>query len=236
MKLRTICLLFVIVAIVACGGAAEEPVADTAVPEPVADAPMDDAAALDARTEYFVTHYNMHHPDMVAELYAEGAVVLGADGSVRDGKAAVLEGLEAAMASTPTVSVDVADRVINGDWAVTHGTWGMEAMPEGAPAPLATEGHFFNVSQKIDGEWKTTWNITNYHAEPPEGTPFVEGMGEGEEPPELTDSPLAEVADYYATHYNMGHGDMVASRYAEDGMAAFANMPEAMGRAAIAER
>jgi hypothetical protein len=90
------------------------------------------------------------------------------------------------------------------------------------------------VSHKIDGEWKTAAVITNYHADPPEGTPVAEGSSEP--PPELADSALAEVSAYYATHFNMGHGDMVAGRYAEDGLAAFANLPVATGRAAIAEQ
>ncbi len=233
MKLRNIWLFVLIVAVAACGGAADEPVADTAAPEPVADAPMDDAAALDEMTEYFVTHYNMGHADMVAELYAEDAVFLAADGAVHDGRPAILASLETAMASDPTLSLDVADRVIIGDDAVSHGVWGMEMTPEGAPGPLALDGHFMTVSRKENGEWKTAAVITNYHAVPPEGTPVGEAPAEA--PPELTDSALSELADYYETHFSMGHGDMVASRFAEDAMAAFANQPALTGRAAIAE-
>ena len=138
------------------------------------------------------------------------------------------------MESSPTVALEVADRVITGDWAVSHGVWNLEMTLEGAPGPLALEGHFMTVAQKVDGEWKTAGVVTNYYADPPEGTPVGEPPSEA--PPDLTDSVLAELADYYATHYSMGHGDMVASRYAEDGMAAFANLPVARGRAAIAER
>jgi hypothetical protein len=38
---------------------------------------------------------------------------------------------------------------------------------------------------------------------------------------------------YFATHYNMGHGGMVASKYAEDAFASFAGVPAVRGRAAI---
>ena len=163
MKLRHACILLMVIFLAACGGPAEEPAAETPTPAPAAEAPMDDRAALDEMTEYFVTHYNMHHADMVAALYAEDAVFLAAD-----------------------------------------------------------------------GEWQTGAVITNYDEPPPPDLP--RGEAPAEAPPELTDSPLSELTEYYATHFNMGHGDMVASRYAEDAVAAFANMPMASGRAAIAEQ
>jgi uncharacterized protein (TIGR02246 family) len=232
MKLRNLWIFFILVAVAACGGAAEEPAAETPAAAEPAAAPVDDGAALDEMTAYYATHYNMGHADMVAELFNEDAVFLAADGSVQDGKAAILASMETAMASSPTLSLDVSDRVISGSTAVSHGVWSLEMTPEGAPGPLALEGHFMTLATKESGEWKTNLVITNYHADPPEGTPVGEPPAEA--PPELTDSPLSELATYYATHYSMGHGDMVASRYAENAVAAVANRPVAQGRAAIA--
>ncbi len=233
MKLRNLWILLLVVALSACGGAAEEPAAEApAEPAAEAEAPMDDAAALDELTEYYQTHYNMGHADMVADVYADDGVLLAADGGIHEGKAAIQASLEAAMAGNPTLALEVADRKIMGESAVSHGTWSVETTPEGAPGPLALDGHFMTVARKIDGDWKTTAVITNYHAVPPEGTPVGEMPAEA--PPELTDSPLSELADYYATHFNMGHGDMVASRYAGDAMAAIANQPVSIGRDAIA--
>jgi len=232
LKLRNAWILFVVLAVAACGGAAEEPVADTGAAAAADAAPMDDGAALDELTEYFVTHYNMHHAGMVAELYADDAVFLATDGSVREGKAAIEAAMEEGMAAQPTLALNVDDRIITGDAAVSRGTWAVEQTPEGADAPVTLDGHYLTVQAKIDGEWKTTVVITNYDEAPPEGTPYNETVGEA--PPELTDSPLSELVAYYATHWNMGHGDMVASRYAEDAVAAFADMPQASGREAIA--
>jgi uncharacterized protein (TIGR02246 family) len=229
--------LLAVIVLAACGGAAEETPAEStapATPATPAEAPMDDAAALDEMTEYFVTHYNMHHADMVAELYAEDAIFLGADGSVQDGRAAIQTAMVTAMAGSPTLSIDVADRVITDGDAVSYGAWAVETTPEGAPAPMAIDGHFMTVHRKEGGEWRTAAVLTNYDEEPPAEMPRAEDTGEA--PPDLTDSALAELAGYYATHFNMGHGDMVASRYAEDAVASFANLPLASGRAAIAEQ
>lgn len=235
MKLRYMWLFAVAVAVVACGGAVEEPAAEDTAPATEAapaEEPMDDATALDEMTEYFVTHYNMHHADMVAELYAEDAVFLSADGSVQEGRAAIHAAMEQAMAGQPTLTLDVADRIIMGDNAVSRGMWSVETTPEGATAPMTIDGHYMTVQSKIDGDWQTVAVITNYDEEPPADLP--RGESPAEEPEELADSPLAELADYYATHYNMGHGDMVASRYTEDAVAALANTPLLQGREAIA--
>ena len=75
MKLRTFLALFAVVAIAACGGAAEEPATETAAaleeapmtetaaaPE---EAPMDDAALIAALADDVVLHYNLHHASMV---------------------------------------------------------------------------------------------------------------------------------------------------------------------------
>lgn len=232
MKLRHLFIPLAVVVLAACGGTADQ-AADTAAPAATTAAPMDDAAALDAMTDFLVTHYNMHHPDMVVdEVYADDAVFLGADGSVQDGKEAIRAAMTTAMAGNPTLGVEVADRVIEAQWAVSRGTWSLETTPEGAPAALALHGNFMAAYEKIGGEWKAKAVVTNYDAQPPAEMPRAEAPAEA--PPDMTDSPLAEVAAYYATHFNMGHGDMVASRYAEDAVAAFANLPVANGRAAIA--
>lgn len=236
MKLRHAWLFVVIVAIAACGGAAEEPAADTAAPAAEAapaDEP-DDAAILDDLTEYFVTHYNLHHADMVAELYAEDAVFLSADGSVQEGRAAIQAAMEQGMAGDPTLALDVAERIITDDAAVSHGVWDLRTTPEGATEELSMSGHFMTVHGKTDGEWKTMAVITNYDAEPPADAP--RGESPAEAPEELTDSPLAELTEFYATHYNMGHGDVVASRFTEDAVGGFANEMPIQGRDSIAAR
>ena len=83
MKLRKMWILFAVVAIAACGGAAEEPATGSADTAAVADeTAMDDGAAIRALVGDIVLHYNMHHASMVADFYTDDAVVLGANGSV----------------------------------------------------------------------------------------------------------------------------------------------------------
>ena len=52
---------------------------------------------------------------------------------------------------------------------------------------------------------------------------------------EVEDSLIAELMGYYGTHFNMGHPGMVASRYAENAVAAISGRPKMVGRAAIEE-
>jgi len=229
MKLRLLLAVFVVVVLAACGGGADT---ETPAPAPAETAaPMDDDAALEERTEYYVTHYNMHHPSMVVELYTDDAVVLEADGSVHDGKAAILAAMEADVAGSPTLTVDTADRVIVGDAAVARGTFSVEMTPEGAAEPMTVSGNFMTLHQRAAGEWKIHRLITNFDSEPAPGTEMT-GLP-AEAPPELADSPLAAVRDYYQTHFNMGHGSMVASMFEEDAVVAFANQPWMEGRAAV---
>jgi ketosteroid isomerase-like protein len=90
------------------------------------------------------------------------------------------------------------------------------------------------VHHKVDDEWTTQAVISNYSATPPEGAPRAQPPAES--PPDLTDSPMAELAAFYTRHFNMGHGDVVASRYAEDAVVTFADSPVVTGRAAVAEQ
>jgi uncharacterized protein (TIGR02246 family) len=229
MKLRLLLAVFVVVGLAACGGGADT---ETAAPAPAETAaPMDDDAALEERTEYFVTHYNMHHPSMVAELYADDAVVLEADGSVHDGKDAILAAMEADVASSPTLTVDTAERIIAGDSAVARGTYSVEVTPEGATESMMVSGNFMTLHHKVDGEWKIHRLITNFDAEPAPGTEMT-GLP-AEKPAERAESPLAAVRDYYQTHFNMGHGSMVATMFEDDAAVAFANQPWIEGRAAV---
>lgn len=238
MTLRKSFVLFAVVVVAACGGAAEEPAVEAPTeeaPAEAAEAPMSDAEALDEQLEYFVTHYNMHHPDMVAELYQDDAVFLSADGSVLEGREAIQASMAEAMANMePTLDLEAIERIITDQWAVTMGRWSIEGTPEGAEGPMMLGGHYMSASQKVDGEWLTMGVITNYDQEPPPEAP--RGEPPAEAPPDVADSPLAELAEYWATHYNMQHADMVASRYTEDAMVAFANRPLVQGRDAVAEQ
>ena len=232
MKLRNSLVLFAVVAIAACGGAAEEPAADTAPAAAPEEAPMDDAAAIAALGDDVVLHYNLHHASMVNDFHTDEGVVFHANGSILMDAETRLAYLEAEMESNPTLAVETADVEVFGDTAAAHGSYSVDIAPEGADA-MSVTGNWMGSYEKVDGDWKIAVLLTNYDGDPPENLP--EPMTPGEAPPEQEDSPLAELLGYYATHFNMGHGGMVASRYTEDAVSAIGGGPKLEGRAAIEE-
>ncbi len=239
MKLRTFLALFAVVAFAACGGAAEEPATETAAaPE---EAPMvgggdatgaDDAALIAALGDDFVLHYNLLHASMVNDYYTDEGVVLAANGSILMGAEARLAYMEAEMEASPTLAVETADVMVFGDAAAAHGSYSVAVAPEGADAMMVT-GNWMASYEKVDGDWRIAVLLTNYDGDPPEN--LDDPTTPGEVPPEQEDSPLAELMGYYATHFNMGHGGMVASRFTEDAVSALAGRGKLVGRAAIEE-
>ena len=234
MKLRNTWIIFAIVAIAACGGAAEEPATDSAATAEVADeAAIDNSVEIRALVDDIVVHYNLHHASMVADFYTDDAVVLPANGSVLMSREARVASLESEMAGNPALNAEVADVIVTGDTAVARGSYSVEIAPEGMD-PSSFTGSWMAGYTKADGAWKSNVLLTNYDTDPPENRPDPVAP-EGPPPPDLEDDPMAELMGYYATHFNMGHGAMVASRYAENAVAAFADGPQLDGRAAIEE-
>lgn len=226
MKLRSIALLAV-VAMVACGGAAPEEEIEV-----VEEVPMDDAAAVEAMVDEFAMHFNLGHPAMAADYYTEDAISLLANGSVYMDAEGRLTSLETQVAMNAQLAVDTADVLVVGDSAVGRGSYSIDATPEGAD-PIAVTGNWMASFAKIDGDWKFTVALTNYDSDPPENLP--DPVIPAEPPPDAEDSLIDELMGYYATHFNMGHGGMVASRYTEDAVAALAGQPQLEGRASIEE-
>ena len=227
MRLPRYLLLAVTIALAAC--AAEEP-APEPEPEPAAEAPMDDEAAIDALRASYVEHYNMHHPDVVAAMYAEDGVTLLADGSARMGREAIAAGLAEDVAANPTATINADEIMVMGDNAAMIGNYGLELAPAEGET-MSVSGHFMTIFRKQDDEWKIRAVISNYGAPPPPGTP---GAGPPEEDPELlADNPLADLTSSYMEHFNMGHASVVAELYTEDAVAGFADSPINRGRAAI---
>ena len=198
-------------------------------PEPEA-APMDDAAAVDAVREAYMTHYNLGHADMVADLFTDDGVYLPADSGVHMGREAILAALTEQLEGGPQVAIVTGDTMVRGDYAVVRGSYSVAVAAEGAE-PMSSGGYFMTGFRRVDGDWKIGALLSNYDATPAEGTPSM--APPAEVPEELMDSPTAEIATYYATHYNMGHPGMVASVYAEDAVYAPADATLVEGRAAV---
>lgn len=196
----------------------------------VADASADEAALEQLRADY-VTHYNAHHPAVVAGMFTDSAFGLWADGQVTMGKPAIQAALEADMAGSPTLSLETGDVMVFGDHAVARGSYSVSLTPEGAGA-LSLAGSYITHFVKADGQWKINGVLSNYDAAPPAGVPTAELTGD----PPPDEGTLAELATAYTQSMNAGDWAGVAALYTEDATVAFSNGPALQGRAAIQAR
>jgi uncharacterized protein (TIGR02246 family) len=102
------------------------------VPEVTAMAVSVTDPALEKVREDYVTHFNMGHASVVGELFADSAVMLAADGSVDEGKAAIVAGMEQTMGSSPTLDITTVETTVMGDMALTRGRYQIGMTPPGA--------------------------------------------------------------------------------------------------------
>ena len=225
MTFRSIIALLAVVAIAACGGAATEEQVEV-----VEELPMDDAAAIAAMIEEYNLHFNMGHSSMAADYHTDG-IFLPADGSVIRTAESRLAWYEAQMVGNPENQVSADDVLVLGDSAVAHGSYSTTGTPEGEP--VTRGGNWMARLNKVDGNWRWAVGLSNMDTAPPEDLPAPVVRDEGSA--EVEDSLIAELMGYYGTHFNMGHPGMVASRYAEDAVAAISGRSKMVGRAAIEE-
>lgn len=221
-------LLFLAGAVaVGCAPAADEQ-AETppaaAAAEPAATA---DEAAIDQIRSDYVTHYNMQHADVVANLYTDSAFALWASGDISEGRSEIQARLEADLAGSPALDLQTGDVMVFGDNAVGHGTWSVSATPEGGEA-MNMSGHYMTAFTRQGGEWKVMGVITNYNAPAP---PDMLVQDDGEEPPE--DGTMGDLVNAYEQAFNAGDAAAVAALYTADGFHAFANLPVSQGPQAI---
>ena len=224
MKLNLPALLMAGALVFACGGDTGEEGAETAEMAAMA---ADEAAIEQIRADY-VTHYNMHHAPIVADMFSDSAVFLGAEGSVEMGKAAILAGLEVDMAGSPTLSLTTAETRVMGDAAVARGTYSVSTTPEGGTAMTLT-GNYMTMFARENGTWKIAAVVSNFDAPPPADLPRPEPPAEA--PPEM--GTLTDLVAQYTLHHNLGHAPMVAALYTDDAVAAFPDAAPLVGRAAI---
>ena len=186
-----------------------------------------DEAALEQLRADYVTHYNMHHAPVVADMFTDSAFALWANGSVAEGKPEVLASLEADMAGTPTLDLSTGDVMVLGDNAVARGSYSVNMTPQGAAAVTLT-GNYLTQFRRVNGEWKISGLIGNYNAPPPPGLPTPP---EDEAPPD--DGTMGELVAAYTQAFNAGDAVALAALYTEDAVAGFTNRPIVEGRGAI---
>ncbi|MFW6088193.1 MAG: YybH family protein [Gemmatimonadota bacterium] len=186
-------------------------------------------ADIDALRASYVEHYNMGHPDMVADMYAEDAIALMADGGVLLGREAIAAGLAEQMAEgSPELALEQIDQMAFGDTAVTIGAWSVTVTPEGAD-PVTRGGHYMVGHVRGDEGWQISGVITNHDAQ--QSAEVLQGTVPPEPPEE--ESILGSFLEAYEAAWNAGDAEAVAGLYAEDAWYAGADLPAVEGREAI---
>lgn len=212
---------FVVVAglvVMACAGETGDPPAtDTATAQ--VPAPTADEAAIDqVRTDY-VTHYNMHHASVVADLYADSAMWLDVSGAVHMGKAELLASLEAEIAGSPTLTLTSRETMVFGDHAVDIGDYTASTTLDGTAANFA--GTYLTYLQRQDGQWKIAGGINNFSAPP--AVPLPAPTEEEETPPDA--GTMQEFTAAYVQAFNASDWAALGAMVTDDAKIAFSQAP-----------
>ena len=221
MKIRRFAPVLSTLLLLSCGGDAGDASA-------AAEMSPDEQALTELR-EGYARHFNLHHPSMVADYYAEDAFLLGASGEVSAGREAIAAFLETQMPGFPTISLPGGELMVFGDRAVTMGSYSIETTPADSD-PMTISGSYLTEFTKESGEWKIGVAVTNYDSPRPEGWEYAEGGGDAPD----EDGTMADLLGGIMTHWNMGHPSMVADYYTEDALVAGVDGPITMGREAVA--
>lgn len=228
MDIRTRWLILPLVLLIgACQAADDEAATDDGT---TTDAVTDATAGIDALRASYVEHYNMGHPDMVADMYAEDAVALMADGSVLLGREAIAAWLAEQMANaSPEVALEQIDEMAFGDTVITIGRWSVTVTPEEGAEPVTRAGNYMATHMPSADGWEVGGVITNYDAQ--QSAEALQGTVPAEAPEE--ESILGSFLEAYEAAWNAGDAEGVAALYAEDAWYAGADLPAVEGRAAI---
>ena len=232
MRIRRL-IPFALILTIACGGGADDAAMADASQDYEADATDANAetiAAINGLAEYWETHYNMAHGSMVASTMADESLFWTPSG-MTFGKEAIEAALNGQIeAAAPQVDIAVDETLVFGQVGMTRGSYTLSADVDGQS--MSNTGYFVTfVQQQEDGEWKNIGIIGNLDST--DQTPFP---GESMPLPEngLGAELLQEQVDYDKTHFNMGHGDMVAGRYTDDAVVMGAGESISEGRDAVA--
>lgn len=223
---------FLALAIVACSAETAEEAADVAAaPETQEYAAGADAASLAAYVADWETHFNMGHGSMVADYFTDDGLMWSATSGIAFGKEAIAAALQRGMdMASPQITIEMDDQIIEGDMAIARGTYRSEGSVDGQPT--GNSGYWMSFAQMTDGEWKTLGLISNVDSDQP--TP---GFQAAEFPEPMEDASIvAEQAEFFVTHMNMGHAEMVAERYAEDVISMPSGQPLSTGRDGVLAR
>ena len=125
------------------------PVEMEAFPEPIESASM-----LEERARYYMTHFNLGHPSMVADMFTDDAVMMPSGAPLVRGRDVILERLTALTdAGAQVVLTPWANQELDGGaWIAGVGTYEIEV-----PGEETELGHYSGFFQVVDGEVMIHW-------------------------------------------------------------------------------
>jgi ketosteroid isomerase-like protein len=217
---------FLAVALVAaCGGDQDEAVQGEAV-----QGATDPAEAIAALGDYWETHFNMQHPDMVASKYVDTAWVAPADGGWVEGRDQIQTWLTELEEMSPTAEITPVETLVFGDQAMGIGSYSVSGTgPDGNPMEMS--GTYMNALADAGGEWMLVASMNNYDAPRPEGWEWAEPM-EGETPPDI-ENEFTPVIEAFESAYNSGDPAAIAALYTDDALVAYSDGPILRGPGAV---
>ena len=190
------------------------------------------AAAIATLAADYETHYNLGHASMVADMYTADAIIQTSTSEVVEGREAIAAANQQFMTTlSPELSINPIEQVMVGDWMLDRGSFTNEVEPEGAE-PTTLTGSYMSLWQRTPDGLKLHRLAVNFDGPPPIPLPAPEPM----EFEPISDALTADLLASYAEHLNMGHADVVAGMWAEDGVSMIAEQPAITGRANIEAR
>lgn len=120
-------------------------------------------AAIEAQIDAFLEAFNSGEVAGLGPTYAEDAVSLAPDEPVLEGRAAIMQSMEAfhaAFSATQTANTDEID--VFGDLAFARGTWNVRQTPTGGGDEQERNGKWLVLyKRQVDGAWlvwRWMWN------------------------------------------------------------------------------
>lgn len=138
-------------------------VACTQAPAPPPDTSAAAAAALQANSEAFLNAWNAADVATLGDMLAEDAIEMPPDGPVLDGRAAIMQATTDYFSQFTATQTATTDEVnVQGDLAISRGTWTVTETPKAGGETVTRSGKWFDVQKRqADGSWKTwrwMWN------------------------------------------------------------------------------
>lgn len=226
MKVRNLLVLFLVVTFMTACTAQDEAATDDAVATYEASA---DGAALTTLLGSYAEHFNLGHADLVAEMYADDAITVFANGGVQLGREEIQAGLAESMAAFGKIAIDRDELHLAGDNAVARGTWSSTTAVEGADDAVVS-GHYMTWFVRMDGDWKIMVVASNYDSEQP---PEAHMGAVSENVDDVEDDGLDAMMTAYEEAFAAGDASAMAMLYTENAHVSFASQPAVEGRAAI---